>query len=134
MTAAHLWFPESTALSCSLADQGIKIRIRKDIRQRKPRNGISNFPITNGQPLGPGIPIHDEESDRESEARHDDHSDTTNNHNSLSNVTGKTSNGRKRPEREAEQDRERDSKRARAKGEEAVPTPNPTPSTGEWDL
>jgi hypothetical protein len=27
--------PESTPLSCSLADQGIKIRIRKDIRVRK---------------------------------------------------------------------------------------------------
>jgi hypothetical protein len=29
------FFPESTPLSCSLADQGIKIRIRKDIRVRK---------------------------------------------------------------------------------------------------
>src|ERR1700730_4016020 len=91
-------FPESTALSCSLADQGIKIRIRKDIRQRKPRSGMTNFPITNGQPLGPGIPIQDEESDRESEVRHEDHSDTTNNHNSLSNVTSKPSSSRKRPE------------------------------------
>ena len=31
----RFFFPESTPLSCSLADQGIKIRIRKDIRVRK---------------------------------------------------------------------------------------------------
>src|SRR5579863_1857738 len=87
--ASHAWLPESTALSCSLADQGIKIRIRKDIRQRKPRSGLSSFPIPNGQPLGPGVPIQDEESDRESEVRQEDHNDTTNNHNSLSNITSK---------------------------------------------
>ncbi|KAI0296982.1 velvet factor-domain-containing protein [Multifurca ochricompacta] len=121
---------ESTALSCSLADQGIKIRIRKDIRQRKPRSGItSNFPITNGQPLGPGIPIQDEESDQESEVRHDDHNDTTNNHNSLANITTKPSNNRKRPEREAEKDRDRDRdrdlKRPRVDDDEGEPAPNP---------
>ncbi|KAI0252299.1 velvet factor-domain-containing protein [Lactifluus subvellereus] len=125
---------ESTALSCSLADQGIKIRIRKDIRQRKPRSGITNFPITSGQPLGPGIPIPDEESDRESEVRHDDHSDTTNNHNTLATITSKPSNSRKRSEREVDKDREREVKRPRVDGEEGEPAPNPPPSTGEWGI
>ncbi|KAF5347320.1 hypothetical protein D9756_009916 [Leucocoprinus leucothites] len=36
---------ESTPLSCSLADQGIKIRIRKDIRVRKRPNPVMEQPI-----------------------------------------------------------------------------------------
>ncbi|KAF9807905.1 hypothetical protein IEO21_08022 [Rhodonia placenta] len=68
---------ESTPLSCSLADQGIKIRIRKDIRVRKrPMQGLSETPIPiplAGQPppsgaFGP-VPVRlddpDPEDDRE---------------------------------------------------------------------
>ncbi|KAF7343897.1 Velvet domain-containing protein [Mycena venus] len=41
---------ESSPLTCSLADQGIKIRIRKDIRMRKARHGM-------GMGMGVGGPI-----------------------------------------------------------------------------
>ncbi|KAI9459336.1 velvet factor-domain-containing protein [Boletus coccyginus] len=44
---------ESTALSCSLADQGIKIRIRKDIRVRK-RPIAALAPPSDGAPLNNG--------------------------------------------------------------------------------
>ncbi|TFY73521.1 hypothetical protein EWM64_g10491 [Hericium alpestre] len=43
---------ESTPLSCSLADQGIKIRIRKDIRQRKARGPGPPFPGLGGPGAG----------------------------------------------------------------------------------
>ncbi|KAH7907021.1 velvet factor-domain-containing protein [Hygrophoropsis aurantiaca] len=41
---------ESTALSCSLADQGIKIRIRKDIRVRKRPIAALSAPISDEEP------------------------------------------------------------------------------------
>jgi hypothetical protein len=44
-SSSHFIRPESTQLSCSLADQGIKIRIRKEIRQRKRAGGAN--------PIGP---------------------------------------------------------------------------------
>ena len=48
MSLLNLSRSESTPLSCSLADQGIKIRIRKDIRVRK-RNNASDG--------GPPVPV-----------------------------------------------------------------------------
>lgn len=51
---------ESTPLSCSLADQGIKIRIRKDIRVRKrPIQGLDHplGPAGGGSAFGPGGPL-----------------------------------------------------------------------------
>jgi hypothetical protein len=50
--ACHIYVltppPESTQLSCTMADQGIKIRIRKDIRTRR-RTLVPAPP----QPIGP---------------------------------------------------------------------------------
>ncbi|KAH9942096.1 velvet factor-domain-containing protein [Amylocystis lapponica] len=50
---------ESTPLSCSLADQGIKIRIRKDIRVRKrPMQPLDHpVPIPMPMPLGGPAPV-----------------------------------------------------------------------------
>lgn len=47
---------ESTPLSCSLADQGIKIRIRKDIRVRK-KAGVSDMPQPIPMPLPVPVPL-----------------------------------------------------------------------------
>ena len=47
---------ESTPLSCSLADQGIKIRIRKDIRVRK-KPGVSDAPQPIPMPLNVPVPL-----------------------------------------------------------------------------
>jgi hypothetical protein len=47
---------ESTPLSCSLADQGIKIRIRKDIRVRK-KAGTSDAPTPMPMPLTVPVPL-----------------------------------------------------------------------------
>ncbi|KAL7278780.1 hypothetical protein ACG7TL_007789 [Trametes sanguinea] len=63
---------ESTPLSCSLADQGIKIRIRKDIRVRKRPVPALDAPVP--MPIGPvgtfgpvPVPIPDDEPEREKE-------------------------------------------------------------------
>jgi hypothetical protein len=42
--------PESSPLTCSLADQGIKIRIRKDIRMRKARVQGLERPLAHSLP------------------------------------------------------------------------------------
>ncbi|KAF9237961.1 velvet factor-domain-containing protein, partial [Melanogaster broomeanus] len=51
---------ESTPLSCSLADQGIKIRIRKDIRVRKRPIAALAVPLDGGQGHGENGKIEDE--------------------------------------------------------------------------
>ncbi|KAI0341169.1 hypothetical protein BDW22DRAFT_1332963 [Trametopsis cervina] len=51
---------ESTPLSCSLADQGIKIRIRKDIRVRKkpgPADGPTPMPMPMPMPVPIPMPV-----------------------------------------------------------------------------
>ncbi|THH19155.1 hypothetical protein EW146_g1964, partial [Bondarzewia mesenterica] len=99
---------ESTPLSCSLADQGIKIRIRKDIRQRKPRGSGPPFPaMALPHPLPAPVPIpDDEEPEPESEPEEKSRK--------------RSSVGEDREERE----REREVKRARLEGD----------SSGEWSI
>ena len=98
---------ESTPLSCSLADQGIKIRIRKDIRQRKPRGSGPPFPtMPLPHPLPQPEPIPDDEDvEQDSEPEED--------------------KGRKRSSATVERDeRDREPKRARVDPD----------SSGEWSI
>ncbi|KNZ81723.1 hypothetical protein J132_10926 [Termitomyces sp. J132] len=63
---------ESTPLSCSLADQGIKIRIRKDIRVRKRTGG--GKPTPSHHPSRPSFDVHRnrilDEVDKSAQTRH----------------------------------------------------------------
>ncbi|KIJ12318.1 hypothetical protein PAXINDRAFT_101260 [Paxillus involutus ATCC 200175] len=56
---------ESTPLSCSLADQGIKIRIRKDIRVRKRPIAALAAPLDSGQGHGDNGKMEDEHGETE---------------------------------------------------------------------
>src|SRR6266576_1414788 len=71
---SSLWTPsylldyvESTPLSCSLADQGIKIRIRKDIRIRK-----RPFQVFDPLPQPLDSPTDERDGDRDNDEREAD--------------------------------------------------------------
>ncbi|KAG9310717.1 velvet factor-domain-containing protein [Chiua virens] len=60
---------ESTLLSCSLADQGIKIRIRKDIRVRKRPLAALAPPSDGGPPLGEIRKLEQDQADDDANAQ-----------------------------------------------------------------
>lgn len=64
--------PESTPLSCSLADQGIKIRIRKDIRVRK-RPLAALAPPPDGTPPNTSEPRKSEQDQSEDDVHSQSH-------------------------------------------------------------